>query len=421
MLDGLVEYSRFKGLTVNPGKSKVMVFHSRKAVNQTFRYGEHLLEMVDEFKYLGMVFNKDGSMKHADQQWSRAMCGAAYNSVSLAAEYGLSKRVDIALSLFQTYARSQGMYGSQIWSTPFLEIDKIFDSDVQSRHLSFLRFLTKIKRGTSRWALLHELGQKPFQFNWWKAVARFWNKMIESNNNLLSAVMKADAGLAQAGVACWTSEVKKALDSLPVVGDEHMVPAEDRLMMQEKINVGGIILRVKKQYNIVWNQFERAGMNSWRSGVVENRKTVTYANCFKSVDLFNGDNRYLRSDQFSFYDALRILRFKVGAHNLEVERGRYSRPRTPWNMRYCSRCSESHLNFTDCPVDDEYHMIFECEAFSDSRSEVSECIQTSDGSIRNLFMQGDFVKVYKFVSSCMKAIDMKRALPVGHGRAASPG
>ena len=79
------------------------------------------------------------------------------------------------------------------------------------------------------------------------------------------------------------------------------------------------------------------------------------------------------------------------------------------------------MNFIDCPVDDEYHMIFECEAFSDSRSEVSECIQTSDGSIRNLFMQGDFVKVYKFVSSCMKAIDMKRALPVGHGRAASPG
>ena len=35
-----------------------------------------------------------------------------------------------------------------------------------------------------------------------------------------------------------------------------MVPAEVRLMMQEKINVGGIIIRVKKQYNIVWNQFE---------------------------------------------------------------------------------------------------------------------------------------------------------------------
>ena len=104
-------------------------------------------------------------------------------------------------------------------------------------------------------------------------------------------------------------------------------------------------------------------MNSWRSGVVENRKTMTYANSFKSVDLLNGDNRYLKSAKFSFYDALRILRFKVSTHNLEVERGRCSRPSTPWNMRSCTSCSESHLKLIDCPVDDEYHMIFDCEAF----------------------------------------------------------
>ena len=113
-------------------------------------------------------------------------------------------------SACQAMPGSLGMHASQIWSTHFLEIDKIFDADVQSRHFP-LRFLTKIKPGTSKLALLHELGQRPLQFNWWKAVARFWNKIIEPNNHLLSAVMKADADLAQAGVACWTSEVKRRL------------------------------------------------------------------------------------------------------------------------------------------------------------------------------------------------------------------
>ncbi len=35
-------------------------------------------------------------------------------------EFGLSHRIDLTLKLHATYARSAGMYASQIWSTPLV-------------------------------------------------------------------------------------------------------------------------------------------------------------------------------------------------------------------------------------------------------------------------------------------------------------
>ena len=57
-LDLLLNYCNIWKLTVNVSKTKVMVF--RKGVmlprNMSFYYNGERLEMVKEFKYLGMVF-----------------------------------------------------------------------------------------------------------------------------------------------------------------------------------------------------------------------------------------------------------------------------------------------------------------------------------------------------------------------------
>ena len=102
----------------------------------------------------------------------------------------------------------------------------------------------------------------------------------------------------------------------------------------------------------------------------------------------------------------------MGAHNLNMARGRYSG--IPWLLRRCDRCSADHLRSLECKVDDEQHMLFECEAFAGERVDIEKELQSVDGRVKNLFAGGGSCDVLRFVSFCMKVVD-KRAKPGSNG------
>ena len=47
---------------------------------------------------------------------------------------------------------------------------------------------------------------------------------------------------------------------------------------------------------------------------------------------------------------------------MRVERDRRVRPKVPWESRVCTRCSEDYLRGLECGVDDEWHLVFECQS-----------------------------------------------------------
>ena len=47
-----------------------------------------------------------------------------------------------------------------------------------------------------------------------------------------------------------------------------------------------------------------------------------------------------------------ISRLRLSSHHLEIETGRYTRPFTPANQRFCAACPGK--------VGDEYHFLTEC-------------------------------------------------------------
>ena len=56
-----------------------------------------------------------------------------------------------------------------------------------------------------------------------------------------------------------------------------------------------------------------------------------------------------------------LSRFLVSSHVLHIETGRWTRPLTPADRRYCEFC----LN----KIEDEFHLLLECTKYSDLRSE----------------------------------------------------
>jgi hypothetical protein len=405
MLCALESYAKQKGLTINTAKSCVVAFNSRGEVREQFHYGTAVLDNVSEFKYLGMKFHRDGKMQHADRQWSRALWGAVGSLSKLAAEHGVQKRIDLVLKLYQVYAVPMGLYATHIWSTPFLCPDKVFASRVQSQHLSFLRHLVGARKGTGNWALLHELGQKPFQFYWWKMVIRFWNKNIEKpSSKLMVDVIRADVALAAAGCGgCWTGEVRNALQKLPVVDASSAGDAARGLMSMQPINWAGVCDSVVDSYNAVWRPFD--GVESPRAEAVEHRKLLTYAKYFRKEDQAVPEIAdYFVDSSLSHCDVVRTARFKLGSHFLGVEKGRFNK--VPWPQRRCTRCCDEHLRSLSCPVDDEVHLVFDCEAFENLRvDEVLDALQGSNGSIQDFFANNSCSITSSFISSCMRVVD----------------
>ena len=58
-----------------------------------------------------------------------------------------------------------------------------------------------------------------------------------------------------------------------------------------------------------------------------------------------------------------------------METERFGSAPPPWVDRICSRCSPEYLFSIEYGVDDEYHLLFDCEAVSGIREEydLSKC------------------------------------------------
>ena len=89
-----------------------------------------------------------------------------------------------------------------------------FGSQLQKRHLSFLRRILGVKNSTKNWAVLRECGQEPLQFFWFRASIRFFNSMLDSNSETLRRVLKADLHLASFDSSCWSAQVSNAFNGL---------------------------------------------------------------------------------------------------------------------------------------------------------------------------------------------------------------
>ena len=61
MLNKLYEYSCIWDIKVNTNKTKVMRFEKGRKTDVNLYYNDSLLEVVDNFKYLGAMFCTNGS------------------------------------------------------------------------------------------------------------------------------------------------------------------------------------------------------------------------------------------------------------------------------------------------------------------------------------------------------------------------
>ena len=258
---------------------------------------------------------------------------------------------------------------------------------------------------------------------------------MQSNSSLLADVVQADARLSRdvlAGVAadgsdaqrcktCWLAELAVALESI----GEAAGKAEQGRTWADRIRHG---LPLGCRTAVLDTLVTAYGKLAWqeclgREGVVRSaelphrlRKRLTYHTCFKPTQ--PGTPAYLKLDPELHKHIRQLSRFRLGCHRLRVETGRHANPALAWQLRTCTHCSAAHLSTLTCTVDDEHHMIFDCERFAALRTDAAEfvpgarrfvpgartLINTAGGSVRR-FMEGDPHTVLRFTAKCMDILD----------------
>ena len=143
--------------------------------NFIFQYKGKDLEIVQEFKYLGVIFNYNGSFiknrKHVYEQYSL-----------LRRSRQLDPPLDIQLELFDTLIMPILTYGCEVWGFENLNI-------IEKLHLKYLKYILGVQMSTTTCMVLGETGRFPVNITIKTRVISFWSKLILCEKNKLSAAM----------------------------------------------------------------------------------------------------------------------------------------------------------------------------------------------------------------------------------------
>ena len=140
-LDLLKAYCDLNKLSVNISKTKVMVFtrsKSRLRNLANFKFGELCLERVDEYVYLGITFNYNGSFIKAIKTLQSKAYKAMYSLIQNGRLLNLPSH--ILLYLFDRCVVPILLYGCEVWGY------ETSVTMVELVHTKFCKFVFKVSK-----------------------------------------------------------------------------------------------------------------------------------------------------------------------------------------------------------------------------------------------------------------------------------
>lgn len=170
LLNLLHTYCSNWGLRVNSSKTKIVVFLKRGGLlpNERWTYNSQNIEVVNDFNYLGTVFNYTGKFLLNQEH----IIGKALKAMNVLLckcnDYDLSPR--LLCQLFDVFVVSILNYSCEIWGySKSKEIERI--------NLKFCKRLLKVRSNTCNAYVYGELGRYPLFVNRYIRMIKFWLKL----------------------------------------------------------------------------------------------------------------------------------------------------------------------------------------------------------------------------------------------------
>ena len=323
MLISLEKYCSLWKLTVNPTKTKIMVFGKRKYRGKTkFSFNSNELEIVDTFKYLGILYSYNGNFKCCQKQLKNQALRAMFSLLSKCRKYELT--IDTKLELFDRMIVPIVTYGCEIWSYDDVRI-------VELLQLKFCKYILNVKKSTSNVMVYGELGRFPLAIEMKVRTVMYWFKLVTHNNCKLNTI-------------CYNLMYNQS--------------ADEDTSYKWLMNVKSTLCNSGLAY--VWNQQGDGVKCNWLKLTLRQILRDQYIsewyqilNSSSKCSLYREIKTVFRLEEYLLFDVdvKLITKFRVSNHNLPIETGRYQNiDRADRLCVYCDNC-----------IGDEYHYLMICK------------------------------------------------------------
>jgi hypothetical protein len=341
-LNCLAKFCKDWGLTVNTSKTKILIFNKAgRHISHKFLMDSEHLECVKSYKYLGVYFTASGSFSLAQEEMYKKALKAYFK---LQKDFlNLNPGVKNSTHIFDHTIKPILLYGCEIWGSfnsqtarfrnNSLQLDEIYSKALcEKLHIKFCRYILGVHKKSAKFAVLAELGRFPMGYNIISQMLNYWHRLenLDDSFPLLQTAYNADKLNFQNKLSSWCGSVNLLFRYFP------------ELMKLQHATSSLFKTKCKKYLQ---EQF----LNNWykkKDILSSTGKLDTYC----KIKQYFGLENYLTILK-NFTQRKTLTRFRISAHKLRIESGRYLG---------MSRTSRICLNCTLNEVEDEIHFLFKC-------------------------------------------------------------
>lgn len=318
-------------LKINIEKTKIIIFgdYSRRRTVSFSIAGEEV-EIVKDFKYLGVLFTKNGRFVQHIKNLSTIACKAMY--LLRKRIVNLHLPVDCQLKLFDQTIVPILLYGSEICGFENLQL-------LEKIHLNFMRSILKMKNSTPHVMIYGEFGRFPLEIQAKLRMIKYWSKILTGKNSKISYKLYMLLLYLHRNdiYSCkWILCVEKILQD---VGLNYI------WLNHDIVNVNWVCAEVKNRLQMQFQQ-------KWYTDVQNSSKCINYR-IFKTEFKLE---KYIIQIEPKYY--IPMARFRTTNNRLPIEKGRWEHIER--SQRYCTLCNYNILG-------DEFHYLLECDYFKELR------------------------------------------------------
>ena len=187
-------------------KQKWWFFSRGKLRNiPSFHFGDSKVDVVNQYNYLGIVFNFNGKFNQAQKNLFDQANKAMFSLIAKSRRLCLP--IDIQLNLFDSLVLPILTYGCEIWGTDNCSL-------AEKLHLRFCKIILNCKSSTASCMVLGELGRAPVLNHIKGRIANFWSSIFNKKDcSIIKIMYKLSYKLHCQNVinSMWINSVEKIL------------------------------------------------------------------------------------------------------------------------------------------------------------------------------------------------------------------
>ena len=233
-------------------------------------------------------------------------------------------------------------------------------------NLSFCKYVLGVHKKSQNSAVRGELGRFPIGVNIDANILLYYHNLQCTTTNSL---LKEALAVNEIAPKSWASKCVQLKRYINVNSNSNIVYSERKSIEQF----------IKSSYEKIW--LDKINSETKMRTYKLFKQNLAYE---PYLNIINAEHRK------SF------TRFRISAHSLAIERGRYTKPPTPIDPRTCRYCPQK--------IESEHHFLLECKTFSEDRKLLLEFITEQCIHFNILNNCQKFIYIYTIVQIIAKFI-----------------